>query len=294
MADVPTAASPQAPNAPAWQLRLIGSAIGSLTAVALALITLPLYVTGIVGAFGIPTGAIVGALFAPHLIARERYGGMVLIATGVAWVLGSLMFSVWWAAWEGRSASPADLTAFLIVGMTIGLAASPYSVPMALIAAILSAVWVRRVAPRSAALWPVSLAVVAVVIVAASASLIAATANPGDAAAESGDRVPFEYLTINESRRPDRHTLELRSYWDGKLAAGSGAVTAKCASGTADLQSDWAIWVLPQDGPRQDRPPGEPVVSAADFTPGEPVRLTVRLDFDGKATWNRGIDEEGC
>src|SRR5687767_8758384 len=100
MAGASTATCPQAPNAAAWQVRLVGSAIGSLTAVALALITLPLYMTGIIGAFGIPTGAIVGALFAPLLVARDRYGGLVLIAAAVAWVLGSLIFSVWWAVWE--------------------------------------------------------------------------------------------------------------------------------------------------------------------------------------------------
>ena len=91
------------------------------------------------------------------------------------------------------------------------------------------------------------------------------------------------------------YTLEVRSYWDGELAGGSGSGgIGSCSSGSDSVQSDWVVWIgRDRDGTWYERSPVPPLVTAADYGPG-PVRLTITIGPDGTATWERGIHGGGC
>jgi len=278
-----------------WKLRVVGAAIGSVTATALAVLTLPLVFPAIIAAFGIPTGAIVGAAFAPRLaVAHDRYGWTVLHAAAVAFALGSTLAAAWFAMSEGTGADASDLIEYAAtIGFWLAVSTTTFSAPMALLVAIVAARALRTLAPYSAALWVPSVVIVAVVVGGSGAAVAHAAGAAGDAAAQIGDRIPFEYVAINDA--PDaRATLEIRSYWKGELAGGSGSHGFRCGSGQDEIQTDWAIWVVPADDTRHDPPPEDPLVSAAEYGHGQPVRVTIRVGPDGVATWERGIQEDVC
>jgi hypothetical protein len=136
-----------------------------------------------------------------------------------------------------------------------------------------------------------------IVAVATAAVVIDAWRDPGDLAALVGDQVQLEYVVRSEHpAQPGAGELllEVRSYWKGELSGGSSGAIGECSSGTEWIQgSDWGIWIGRDSGWWADRPKGTPVVSHRNDIDG-PVRLTIRLDEHGHASWERGLQRDGC
>lgn len=280
---------------PDWKVRVLGASVGSVVAVASTVLTLPLVFPAIIAAFGIPAGAIVGGVFGPRLaVAHAGYGRTVLRAAVAAFVLGSAIGAAWFTASESRGASVGALIEFAVtVAWWFPVAAAGWSAPMSLAAAVVAARTMRALAPRASSLWIPSAVVIAGVVITSGAAAVSAVTTAGDEAAAVADRVALEYVAI--SAEPDAwHLLEVRSYWEGELAGGSGTHGFGCAWSRGDIQSDWAIWVTADDGAWHDRPTGRPLVSAAEYGRGQPVSVTIRVDRNGVATWQPGVDGRHC
>jgi hypothetical protein len=286
------------PDIPMWKVRLLAAAAGAGASLMLALLTFITVVGFVVGVVGVPVGAVVGAIFGPSLIKTERRWLTILAAGVAAASLGGLVWAVVSAIGQRRDASVQDLLAYtgatvvavLGVVLTVGLV-------MSIAAAVIATWWLRRTVPQGVhSVWP---AVVVVLVVVLATALVTAEAvrDPGDLAALVGDQVQMEYLIRSDHEaRPGEAglLLEVRSYWNGQLSGGSSGAIRNCSSGSEGIQSsDWGIWIGRDDGSWLDRPDGAPLVSDRDVEDG-PVRITIHVEGSGAASWELGLQRDGC
>lgn len=210
--------------------------------------------------------------------------GLAVAATG----LGILVAAFGFAIAESRGASLGDvLMLTLVYVMFVGLYGLVVGGPLAIVSSLAATWLLRTAASRLERWWPIGAVTVAVVAIAASAALLSTIATARDTAALLGDRVPFEYEILNESKRP--YELQIRSYWDGEVGGGSSSsfVGEGCSSGAGSLQSDWAVWLTQPSLEWQDRPDGEPVVTSADHRGGN-VYLRIQIAQDGEVSMQLG------
>lgn len=283
-----------------WKFRLLGAAAGALASALLGLLLFITLVGLYVGMVGIPVGALIGALFAPRLIAAARPGGLVVAAALLAALLGVVGYALTYAIAEGRGASITDFLIYAAqMSFFFGAISLTFGIPMALVAAALATWSLRRAAPRADRLWLPAALVVLLVTFLTGTVFVSVVSQGGTGAAQLGDQVSFEYVARSEAEHDPNEPgllLNVRSYWDGQIAGGSssGAI-GECSSGRGSLQgSNWAVWIGRDDGEWEDRPPGKPLVSSADFPDEVPVRLTISIDHQGDASWQRGIDNGTC
>lgn len=291
-------ATHQPSGAARWKVSAVAAALGALVSLALGLLTALTGFGLIVGLVGAPVGVVLGFLFGPRLLREPRTAPLSFSAAVLAVPMGAGFVAFGQAVAQSAGASPLELVIYTFQWAAIfSLFAAMWGGPMALVSALVSAWALRRLASRIHLLWPAALVVIALVTAGSAVTLGMAVARAGDEAAMLGDRVSFEYLVDDAGDRDYAagYTLEVRSYWRGELAGGSGSGgIGPCSSGTDSVQSDWVVWIgSDRDGSWHERPPVPPLVSAADYGPG-PVRLTITIAPDGTASWERGIHGGGC
>ncbi len=282
-------------DAPApWKVRLVGGAAGVAASLAIAGITFGTGIGLIIGLAGVPGGALVGWLFAPALLRARHPGPLVVLAALVALPLGIVTYIVAITLMESRGASLSELIAYASEWLWIYAAWGVLAgTPMALAAAAGASWWLRRRAARSIEGWlRPSAGLLGFVALLCVVFAFAAFFSGGSEAASAGDVVPLRYVVRSAAPsgwNDPQLMLEIRSYWEGGESGGSSGAIGGCSWGDDWLQSsDWAMWIDPE-GEWTDRPLGEPLVSSADFPRGEPVELTITVDADGTATWERGV-----
>jgi hypothetical protein len=279
---------------PTFKLRLLAAAIGSLVSGAAALIGALTGILGIIGAVGIPVGAVIGYWLAPRLLVERSIVRIVMVASVVALPLGIGLFGFFSAVAESAGATALDVVSMTLLNcLMYGIFGVIFGWPMALVVGAVAARQFRRLAPRGEQLFRRAATVVAIVAVAVGSTFVAALVDPGDSAARRGDSVGLEYRVDNLSGRD--YTFDVRSYWKG---SSSGGESGSLGQGTCVLlgkgndalqSSDWAIFLRPPESDWVDRPAETPIVTNREYKLSGTVRLTIVVGADGSAQVTPGI-----
>lgn len=279
---------------PVWKVRLLAAAAGTTASLALALFTFITLVGFVIGLVGMPVGAVVGAIFGPLILAARRPWPLVIAAGVVSAVAGCLTYVAFATLQQSGGATLTDLVDYalqtagyaVVVSLTLGLV-------MSIVGAALATNWLRRSMANPDRFVVGAIVIVGLTIAGTTLAFATAARGAGSLAAVAGDSVAIEYVVRADPATPSGLLLETRSYWRGELWGSSTGAIGDCALGSDVVQSDWAIWVTPNDGTWRDRPDGPPLVTNRDI-PDQPVRLTVVIDRTGVASWEPGLRLAGC
>ena len=137
-----------------WQLRLLGGAAGAVTSGVAAVVTGLTGIGLVMGAVGIPVGALLGLCYAPEFMADGDSSSVEDVVVGLATLLGTLAVALLLAMSQADGASPDEVLQFgFLATAGLGIVSLIFGLPLTRVVMRAAISVGRQLAPRATLLW---------------------------------------------------------------------------------------------------------------------------------------------